>query len=41
MGRLRIVERTGILVMAHPSLFIVEVGERCRTARRPTSTLTF
>ena len=28
MGRSRIVERTGTLVMAHPSLFIVEVGER-------------
>ena len=28
MGRSRIVERTGTLVMAHPSLFIVEVEER-------------
>ena len=35
MGRSRIVERTGTLVMAHPSLFIVEVGEhRGRTARQ-------
>ena len=35
MGRSRIVERTGTLVMAHPSLFIVEVGERRgRTARQ-------
>ena len=28
MGRSRIVERTGTLVMAHPSLVVVEVGER-------------
>lgn len=28
MGRSRIVERTGTLVMAHPSLFVVEFGER-------------
>ena len=28
MGRSRIVERTGTLVMAHPSLFVVEVKER-------------
>lgn len=28
MGRSRIVERTGILVSAHPSLFMVEVEER-------------
>ena len=28
MGRSRIVERTGTLVMAHPSLFVVEVEER-------------
>ena len=28
MGRSRIVERTGTLVMAHPSLFIIEVEER-------------
>ena len=35
MGRSRIVERTGTLVMAHPSLFIVEVAERRgRTARQ-------
>ena len=35
MGRSRIVERTGTLVMAHPSLFIVEVCERRgRTARQ-------
>ena len=35
MGRSRIVERTGTLVMAHPSLFIVEVVERRgRTARQ-------
>ena len=35
MGRSRIIERTGILVNAHPSLFIVEVGERRgRTARQ-------
>lgn len=35
MGRSRIVERTGTLVNAHPSLFIVEVEERRgRTARQ-------
>ena len=35
MGRSRIVERAGKLVMAHPSLFIVEVEERRgRTARQ-------
>lgn len=35
MGRSRIVERAGILVGAHPSLFIVEVEERRgRTARQ-------
>ena len=35
MGRSRIVERTGTLVYAHPSLFIVEVEERRgRTARQ-------
>ena len=28
MGRSRIVERTGTLLMAHPSLFIIEVEER-------------
>ena len=28
MGRSRIVERTGTLVHAHPSLFVVEVEER-------------
>ncbi|MGI6754580.1 MAG: Veg family protein [Atopobiaceae bacterium] len=28
MGRSRIVERTGVLTQAHPSLFIVEVEER-------------
>lgn len=28
MGRSRIVERTGTLVQAHPSLFVVEVDER-------------
>ena len=28
MGRSRIVERTGILVQAHPSLFVLEVEER-------------
>lgn len=28
MGRSRIVERTGTLVQAHPSLFVVEVEER-------------
>ena len=28
MGRSRIGERTGTLVMAHPSLFVVEVEER-------------
>ena len=28
MGRSRIVERTGTLVMAHPSLFVIEVEER-------------
>ncbi len=28
MGRSRIVERTGTLVSAHPSLFMVEVEER-------------
>ena len=28
MGLSRIVERTGTLVMAHPSLFVVEVEER-------------
>lgn len=35
MGRSRIVERTGTLVNAHPSLFVVEVEERRgRTARQ-------
>ena len=35
MGRSRIVERTGTLVQAHPSLFVVEVKERRgRTARQ-------
>ena len=35
MGRSRIIERTGVLVNAHPSLFIVEVGgRRGRTARQ-------
>ena len=35
MGRSRIVERTGTLVNAHPSLFILEVEERRgRTARQ-------
>ena len=35
MGRSRIVERTGILVNAHPSLFVIEVEERRgRTARQ-------
>ena len=34
-GRSRIVERTGTLVQAHPSLFVVEVEERRgRTARQ-------
>ena len=34
MGRSRIVERTGTLVNAHPSLFVIEVEERRgRTAR--------
>ena len=28
MGRSRIVERTGTLVQAHPSLFVLEVEER-------------
>ncbi|MCI1666040.1 MAG: Veg family protein [Atopobiaceae bacterium] len=28
MGRSRIVERTGTLAQAHPSLFVVEVDER-------------
>lgn len=28
MGRSRIVERTGTLVQAHPSLFVIEVDER-------------
>lgn len=28
MGRSRIVERTGTLIQAHPSLFVVEVEER-------------
>ena len=28
MGRSRIVERTGILIQAHPSLFVLEVEER-------------
>ena len=28
MGRSRIVERTGVLAQAHPSLFVVEVEER-------------
>ena len=28
MGRSRIVERTGVLVQAHPSLFVIEVEER-------------
>ena len=28
MGRSRIVERTGVLVGAHPSLFVTEVEER-------------
>ena len=35
MGRSRIVERTGRLVQAHPSLFIVEIEERRgRTSRQ-------
>lgn len=35
MGRSRIVERTGTLVHAHPSLFVVEVEERRgRTSRQ-------
>lgn len=35
MGRSRIVERTGTLLHAHPSLFVVEVEERRgRTARQ-------
>jgi uncharacterized protein Veg len=35
MGRSRIVERTGTLVQAHPSLFVVEVDERSgRKARQ-------
>ena len=35
MGRSRIVERTGTLVQAHPSLVVVEVEERRgRTARQ-------
>lgn len=35
MGRSRIVERTGTLVGAHPSLFVLEVEERRgRTARQ-------
>ena len=35
MGRSRIVERTGTLVNAHPSLFVFEVEERRgRTARQ-------
>lgn len=28
MGRSRIVERTGMVVQAHPSLFVIEVEER-------------
>lgn len=28
MGRSRIVERSGVLVAAHPSLFVIEVEER-------------
>ena len=35
MGRSRIIERTGTLVNAHPSLFVIEVEERRgRTARQ-------
>jgi uncharacterized protein Veg len=35
MGRSRIVERTGVVVNAHPSLFVVETEERRgRTARQ-------
>jgi len=35
MGRSRIVERTGTLLQAHPSLFVIEVEERRgRTARQ-------
>lgn len=35
MGRSRIIERTGTLVQAHPSLFVLEVDERRgRTARQ-------
>jgi uncharacterized protein Veg len=35
MGRSRVVERTGTVVTAHPSLFVVEVEERRgRTARQ-------
>ena len=35
MGRSRIVERTGTLANAHPSLFVIEVEERRgRTARQ-------
>lgn len=35
MGRSRIIERTGTLLHAHPSLFVIEVEERRgRTARQ-------
>lgn len=35
MGRSRIVERTGTVIHAHPSLFVIEIEERRgRTARQ-------
>lgn len=35
MGRSRIIERTGVLLHVHPSLFVIEVEERRgRTARQ-------
>ncbi len=36
MGRSRIVERTGTLLQAHPSLFVIEVTERRGRIARQT-----
>ncbi len=36
MGRSRIIERTGTLLQAHPSLFVIEVTERRGRIARQT-----
>ena len=36
MGRGRIIERAGILIQAHPALFVVEVNERRGRSARQT-----